>query len=107
MTEKFKNKKVATVALAGILAMGAFSAAPAFAGNHAGNGCSAAGCGSKTEKSGCKGASGCKSGCESKSSCKSKSGCEGKSGCKSKNECKSGCKSKSAPSHEDNARYND
>lgn len=101
------NKKIATVAFAGMLAMGAFSAAPAFAGGHGGNGCSAAGCHTKTEKNSCKSTSGCKSSCKSKSSCKDASKCqakcksEAKPGCKSK----SGCKSK--PSHEDNSRYND
>ena len=64
--EKKINKKLATAALTGILAVGAFSAAPAFAGSHS-NGCSASGCGKKTEKSGCKGKSGCKaSGCKAK-----------------------------------------
>lgn len=100
------NKKLATVAFAGILAMGAFSAAPAFAGSHGGNGCSAAGCGSKTEKSSCNSANGCKdaNSCKSAKPCKSKSACK-KSQCKTKAPCKSKCK-KSA-SHEDNSRYND
>ena len=52
------NKKLATVALAGMLAVGTFSASPAFAGSH-GNSCSASGCGSKTEGNACK--SGCRS----------------------------------------------
>lgn len=90
MTKVIQNKKLATVALAGMLAMGSFSAVPAFAGGHGANGCSAAGCKSKTEseghKSGCN-ANGCKS--AEKSSCKAaeggdKASCKGASSCAAK-----------------------
>lgn len=103
MTTIIQNKKIATMALAGILAMGAFSAAPAFAGHHGANSCSAAGCSAKTEKNSCK----AKASCKDKTSCKSMSSCKDKSSCKEK--CNSGCKSKGSarPSHSDNDRYND
>ncbi len=106
MTDQKKpmNKKVATVALAGILAMGAFSAAPAFAGN-GGNGCGASGCNKKTEKHSCSGKSGCPS--KAKNSCKGKSSCPSKDKptCKKKKKCN---KSKGKiRSHNDNSRYND
>lgn len=98
------NKKVATVALAGILAMGAFSAAPAFAGN-GGNGCGASGCNKKTEKHSCSGKSGCPS--KAKNSCKGKSSCPSKDKptCKKNKTCN---KSKGkVRSHNDSSRYND
>lgn len=108
--EKKINKKLATAALTGILAVGAFSASPAFAGNHS-NGCSAAGCNKKSEKSSCKGKTGCKSSCKAKSSCKdkhsckSKNSCKDKHSCKSKNDCKASCSGKK--DHSDNSTYND
>lgn len=109
MTTKTINKKLATAAFAGMLAMGAFSAAPAFAGSHGGNGCSAAGCNAKTEKNACKTKSGCKSSCKAKSGCKDANKCKGQ--CSKKSDCqKSQCKKSSCSKkkhHNDNKRYND
>lgn len=107
------NKKLATVALAGIMAVGAFSASPAFAGSH-GNSCSASGCGSKTEGNACK--SGCKSSDKPTggSSCASKSTCQAKTSCQAATETKATCQAKascenkaSCSGHNDNKRYND
>ncbi|MGH1456792.1 MAG: hypothetical protein ACRBDI_08420 [Alphaproteobacteria bacterium] len=109
MTTKLKNKKLATAAFAGLLAMGAFSAAPAFAGSHGTNGCSAAGCNAKTEKNACKTKSGCKSSCKAKSGCKDANACKSKC-TKSKEQCskkKSQCTKKSQQHHNNNDRYND
>ncbi|MBK6896622.1 MAG: hypothetical protein IPH06_08540 [Alphaproteobacteria bacterium] len=108
------NKKLATVALAGMLAVGTFSASPAFAGS-GGNACSASGCGSKTEGNACK--SGCKSSdkptggssCASKTSCQTKSSCqaaatETKATCQAKASCENKA---SCSGHNDKKRYND
>lgn len=110
LPKKKINKKLATVALAGALAVGAFSAAPAFAGEH-GNSCSSAGCNKKAEKSSCKAKSKCKgNSCKSKHSCK-KNSCKSASSCKAKSSCKgNSCKAKSsckAKDHSDNSTYND
>lgn len=104
------NKKIATMALAGALAMGAFTAAPAYAGGM-NNGCNANGCKSETRPAPEK----CpdKAGCQSKSGCQGKTACQTKSSCKSMNKCKSAnsCKTKAdkgtADGHEDSNRYND
>ncbi len=107
------HKKLATAAFAGMLAVGAFSAAPAFAGSHS-NGCSASGCNKKTEKSSCSGKSGCKgkTSCKVKASCKGKHSCKGANSCKDKHSCKdkSSCKDKTCKGktdHSDNENYND
>lgn len=114
LVKKPVNKKLATAALTGILAVGAFSAAPAFAGSGS-NGCSASGCGKKTEKhncgaNGCKGKSGCKGKDKAKNSCGA-NGCKGKAKAE-KNSCSAnGCKGKSGcegkTDHSDNDNYND
>lgn len=105
------DKKTVAYALAGILAAGAFTATPAFAGSH-GNGCSAAGCGAKKEAHSCSGKSGCndKHSCKA-NSCADKHACKG-SAAKDKNSCSgNSCSGKSScagkDNHNDNSRYND
>lgn len=107
------NKKLATVALAGLLAMGTFSAAPAFAGSHS-NGCGSSSCKGKkapVQANGCgsKPVAGAKNACKAASKCKSMDSANTKNACKSMNKCKSmnGCGGKTHESHEDNGRYND
>lgn len=109
------QKKLATVALAGMLAVGAFTATPAFA-DPGSNGCSASGCNSKAETNSCQAKSGCKSACkggchskEGKVTCKTKASCqtkteEGKATCQSKVSCQNKAK---CSGHNDDKRYND
>ncbi len=108
LVKKPINKKLAAAAFAGMLAVGAFSAAPAFAGSGT-NGCSAAGCGKKTEKSSCKASHGCKgkTSCKAKHSCKDKTSCKAKADCKGKTSCKTKSGSTCTGDHNDGSRYND
>lgn len=97
VAEKPLNKKLATYVAAAVLAVGAFSVAPAYAGHHEGHKCA------KMAEKCCKSKKSCKKDCQ-KPCCKEKkkSDCQSKSGCKSK----MGCKSGAGQHHNDNSRYN-